>query len=228
MPAPCSFTGHPLEGDRIVRMIFFDAAGISNPKHEPYIVVAGIILNADKQWKALGHHLSEMADTFAPPEHRDQFIFHATELFSGGKLFPRDRYTKDHRWNILDELVAVPAKFGLPIAWGRVPRALVERGGSLAAKDGWKIPPVVHGQIMAFSLAAAIAERWMSEFADEDEIAQMIMENDDQSRKFFYVTQRFLSDSRLNQQFSPEDEHFKLSRIIYPMHFEQKTDSSAL
>jgi hypothetical protein len=94
MPAPCSFTGHPLEGDRIVRMIFFDAAGISNPKHEPYIVVAGIILNADKQWKALGHHLSEMADTFAPPEHRDQFIFHATELFSGGKLFPRDRYTK--------------------------------------------------------------------------------------------------------------------------------------
>lgn len=81
---------------------------------------------------------------------------------------------------------------------------------------------------MAFSLAAAIAERWMSEFADEDEIAQMIMENDDQSRKFFYVTQRFLSDSRLNQQFSPEDEHFKLSRIIYPMHFEQKTDSSAL
>jgi hypothetical protein len=98
-------------------------------------------------------------------------------------------------------LVAVPAKFGLPIAWGRVPRALVERGGSLAAKDGWKIPPVVHGQIMAFSLAAAIAERWMSEFADEDEIAQMIMENDDQSRKFFYVTQRFLSDSRLNQQF---------------------------
>jgi hypothetical protein len=77
-------------------MIFLDAAGIGNAKHEPVIVIAGVILHADKQWKDVGQYLSDMADALAPAEHRNGFVFHATELFSVGKRFPRDKYSKEH------------------------------------------------------------------------------------------------------------------------------------
>jgi len=56
-----SFTGHRLSGDQLVRMIYFDAAGLSNPKHEPYIVVAGVIIHGDRQWKPIGDYLAALA-----------------------------------------------------------------------------------------------------------------------------------------------------------------------
>src|SRR4029077_13876330 len=86
----------------------------------------------DKQWKPLGQYLSDMADEYAPKEHRANFAFHAMELFSGGKIFPREKYSKEWRWRVLDELVAIPGKFDLPIVWGRVPRAELLPGGVLA------------------------------------------------------------------------------------------------
>jgi hypothetical protein len=111
-----------------LRMIYLDEAGISNPAHEPFVVMAGIIVHADQQWKILERYLSDMADEFAPPEKRDGFIFHAKELFSGGKTFNREDFPKEKRWEILDYLVAIPEKFEFGIAWGLVERA------ALAAK----------------------------------------------------------------------------------------------
>ena len=112
--------GAPLIGNRIVRMIYLDAAGLSNPVQEPYVVMAGVIVNADKQWKALSQYLSDMADEIAPPEHREGFAFHATELFSGGKMFPREKYEREWRWRVLDELCLIPKHFDLPIVWGYI------------------------------------------------------------------------------------------------------------
>ncbi|HYL32341.1 MAG TPA: DUF3800 domain-containing protein [Stellaceae bacterium] len=213
-------------GSRIVRMIFFDVAGISNPREEPWIVVAGVILHPDLQWRLLRRYLLDMTEAYVPPEHRANFAFHATELFSGGRVFPRERFPKEWRWRVLDELLSIPRRFDLPIVWGRIPRAEIEVGGRLA--NTWSVPPVVHGQILAFTVAAASAEHWMNAAAAPDELAQMIMENDDNSRRFFRVTQRYLSDPQIHEKFDSEYDAFKLSRIIYPMQFEDKTDSSAL
>ena len=44
-----SLSGHPLEGNRLVRFIYVDEAGIS--KHEPIAVVTGVIVHADTQWR---------------------------------------------------------------------------------------------------------------------------------------------------------------------------------
>jgi hypothetical protein len=99
-------------------------------------------------------------------------------------------------------------------------------GGKSASKGG-KIPAVVHGQIMAFIVASAGAEHWMQVMAS-DEVASMSMEDDHQSRKFVKETQRLLSDPRYYDQFPEQHRAFKLSRIIYPIHFEEKTDASAL
>jgi hypothetical protein len=207
-------------------MIFFDAAGLSNPNHEPVIVVAGVIIHADKQWRPLGDYLTAMADEFVPKEHRPGFAFHATELFSGGKIFTREKFPREERWKILDELMSVPQKFDLPIVWGRVPRAALAPGGPFVAK--FKVPPVVHGQMIAFTVAAAAAEHWMNSVAEPDEVAQMVMENDNESRRFIGAVQRLLSDPQHYKYLEGEQEIFKLTRVMFPMHFEEKTDSSAL
>jgi hypothetical protein len=210
-----------------MRMIFLDAAGLSSAVEEPFIVVAGVIIHPDLQWKAIRAHLSDLAEAFIPREHRDGFVFHSTDLFSGNGIFKdREKFTPELRWQILDELAAVPHRFDLPIVWGTVPRRELEAPGRLPAPSG--LSPVVHGQMIAFTVAAAAAERWMQEVADPEEVAQMIMEDDHQSRGFLKITQRYLSDPQYYQRFRAEHDAFKLSRIIYPIHFEQKTDSSAL
>jgi hypothetical protein len=212
-------------------MIFFDAAGLSNPRHEPYIVIAGVVIHGDRQWKPLADYLAALADKYAPPEHRDGFVFHATELFSGGKIFPRDKYPKEWRWKVLDELMSIPEKFGLPIVWGHVPRSEVMPGGSLAASDFFEkigVKPHIQGQMLAFTMAASVAEQWMRLKAGPSEIAAMFMEDDHESRMFLKVVQRLITDPKKYGRFAPEFEPFKLTKIIYPIHFELKTDSSAL
>ena len=42
-----------IDGDDLVRLIYLDEAGISNPAHEPFLVVAGILIHGDKQWKLI-------------------------------------------------------------------------------------------------------------------------------------------------------------------------------
>ena len=120
---PRALGGARLVGDRLMRMVYLDEAGISNPKHEPFVVVAGPIIHADRKWKAVEAHLNGMADKYAEPKDRERFVFHATEIFSGGGFFPREKWPKEVRWAILDELVQIPAAFNLPIACGWAERS---------------------------------------------------------------------------------------------------------
>ena len=60
-----------------MRFIYLDEAGISNPANEPYLVVAGVIIDADHQWMAVEPHLHVLAETCAPQPRRPNFVFHA-------------------------------------------------------------------------------------------------------------------------------------------------------
>lgn len=86
MSAVRALGGAALVGSKRVRFVHLDEAGIANPDHEPYVVVAGPVINADRDWKRIEEHLSGLADEFAPPGTREEFFFHATDLFSGGKF----------------------------------------------------------------------------------------------------------------------------------------------
>jgi hypothetical protein len=84
-----------------MRLVYLDEAGISNPQQEPYLVVAGIIVHADKQWYALERYLRDMVTDFIPPWLRAGFTFHANQLFAGGgKIFDRDVAERDQMANI--------------------------------------------------------------------------------------------------------------------------------
>src|SRR5436190_43243 len=121
---PLGLFGGRLCGDRLVYLAYIDEAGISNPQHEPFLVVAGVIVHADKKQLAVSRHLDRLVRRFIPPDKQDGFVFHATEIFGGvGKLFNREDWPLPKRLEIADALAAIPASFGLPIVYGAVERA---------------------------------------------------------------------------------------------------------
>lgn len=129
---PCSISGVPLDGNKIVRLVYIDEAGISKPAQEPFLVVAGVIVDADRVLHEIENELECIMMRHIPPAQREGFIFHATELFNGGgNVFKRAsndligpyEWPLERRLKIADEIMAIPQKFKLPIAIGSVERA---------------------------------------------------------------------------------------------------------
>lgn len=214
-------------GDRLMRMVYLDEAGISNPQHEPYVVVAGPLIHADKTWKAVEEHLDAMADRYAPPDKRDEFVFHATDLFSGGKFFPRDKWEREARWKILDELTEIPRKFHLPLSVGWVERA--KFAASFPHLDA--AGQMVNAQTVAFAICAYGIELYMRKGGDigKGEVASIVMENNDQARKQIKEFQRFSRNPKNADLLkSAGFGQMVLTRIIDTVHFAEKGHSSPL
>lgn len=210
-----------------MRMAYLDEAGISNPKHEPFVVVAGVLVNADTQWQAVESYLADLADEYAPPEHRQNFHFHATELFSGGKIFPRDKYDKEHRWKILDEILKIPKKFKLPIAPGWVNRA------KLSAKylDEDSRQLTLRAQTVAFAVASYAVDFYMQNGKDvaNGEVASLVVENNYEVREQLKNFHKFNRNPRNAEMLRTQGYGMMAyKRIIGTPHFEEKGDSSAL
>jgi hypothetical protein len=206
-------------------MVYLDEAGIANPAHEPFVVVAGIVLHADQQWKMLERYLSDMADEFVPPENRDGFVFHATELFSGGQTFSREKWPKGKRWKILDHLVTIPEKFKFGVVHGFVERARLSAFyPHLAPKN---VSP--HAQVLAFTICSYGVEMFMRLIAEDGEVASLIMENNDQSRSLIRQMHQFLRDPAMAHLLKADGfGSLAFTRIVDTVHFAEKGHSSPL
>ena len=126
-----SLSGNRLDGNRLLRLVYLDEAGLSKPSEEPFLVVAGIIVDADKKLTAIERHLERIAVRNIRSEMLDGFVFHAKEIFNGGgKVFKREKsdfvgpveWPLSRRLALADELARVPAKFDLPVAIGFINR----------------------------------------------------------------------------------------------------------
>lgn len=138
---PYSLSGCSLDGTKIVRLVYMDEAGISKQAQEPFLVVAGVLVDADRVLNGVENQLEGIMRRHIPAEHQDGFVFHATELFNGGgKVFRREasdfvgprEWPLDRRLKIADEIMAIPRKFNLPIAIGFVERATFPRAFNLS------------------------------------------------------------------------------------------------
>jgi hypothetical protein len=220
-----SLSGHPLKGDQLVRLVYLDEAGIGNPKQEPIVVVGGIVVNADREWKALERYLIDMADEFAPAKHRHEFIFHAKDVFHGGGFFPRSRWNKEDRWKILEHLCDIPKKFDIPIVWGKVIRSEFAN----RYPDEPLRMQAVKCQTIAFNACSIGIEFYMKRYAGENEVASIVMENNDQARSMIKEFHSFARNP-LNAPWLKEKGFgkFAFERIIDTVHFAEKTDSSLL
>ena len=75
-----------------MRFVYLDESGVGDPKREPFLVVAGVIVHADIQLKAIEKYLASMVECFVPPDKKEGFFFHARELANGGGAFDRNSY----------------------------------------------------------------------------------------------------------------------------------------
>jgi hypothetical protein len=205
-------------------MVYLDEAGISNPAHEPHVVVAGVIIHGDLQWKAVERHLNGMADRYVLGDQRAGFVFHAKDLFHGSKAFSRDQWPREKRWEILDELIAIPERLDLAIVYGSVERsALAEKHPDMNAAN-----QMVNAHLIAFSICSYAIELYMRHVAP-DEVACIIMENNDQVRHPIKHMQQFNRDPTNSELLTSLNfGELVLSHVVDTVHFAEKTESSPL
>lgn len=226
MIGPSSLSGHALKGDRRVRFVYLDETGTGDPAIEPYLIFAGVMVD-EKVWKAVERHLIGLVNDFAVPEDRADFVFHAQELFTGGKKEFREKYSLEKRHNALAQLCAMPELFDLPVFMYSMNRA------DFAARFPGGRPAnelLVEG-LMHTSLACATGvEIYMRRQVPNDELATLVYEhNSDKNEAIRAYHHMFRSDwiEDALKQLKPR-RLLRLERIIETAMFSKKTESSLL
>jgi hypothetical protein len=229
-PEVLSFGGVPLKGDRLVRLTFLDEAGISNPTQEPIVVIAGIVVHGDVQYKPLRARIQKVVEDWIPPQDRDGFIFHATDLFSGGGYFSRNLWPLCIRWQILEELCSIPYEFDLPIVFGFQNRWAVPR-----TFEGKAVKDNIHTaamQLIAFTHCLIGIERWMRAETDPSENVMLIAEDKPEVKSAFKEIHRVAQNPDKIKQSIPaklaESEELPVTRIVDDIYFTDKQGSVPL
>lgn len=154
---PRALGGGPLAGTRLSKYLYLDESGIGDIRREPTVVVAGVLLDTDTQWRRAAARLEQIAaNRLGRPRAK---AFHAKELFNGGKEFDRATIQKVG-WPILSDLVCMPRDQKLVVVWGKCERAKVRRKGDSVEKATQR------AYTTAFSVCLLYAEEWMSRYAE--------------------------------------------------------------
>lgn len=208
-----AFCGGPLHGNNLVRLVYMDEAGISNPAHEPFLVVAGLIVHADEKLVAIEQDIDEIVKRHIPEEHWESFVFHAAELFNGGgKVFDRNNpdFPLSKRLDIAEEVAALPGRYNLPLAFGYVERDKFPQISSFP-EDLPAREMVIAQHATAFMVCALTVEYWMRKTAN-NEICMLIIEDNQQARRFIKATQQYYQ-----RQDAAENLGDELSQALLPL-----------
>lgn len=211
-----------------MRLAYLDEAGISNPRQEPYLVVAGIILNGDQDWQPLERHLRSIARRHLPGSDGERgFIFHAKDLWHGSGYFDREKWSRESRREILAELIRIPRKFHLPIVLGAVDRLehhkITKRRIPAATDD----QITVWAQADAYVQAVAEIDRWMSRAA-RNEVVMLVAEDTPRAKGAI----KLIHDGMIRDDNAHYEEHgldvFTTRYVVDTVHFAEKAHSALL
>lgn len=223
-----SLSGHPLEGYSLTRFAYLDETGISNPKHEPYLIVSGVIVNADQHITALERSLEKLADRVIPDNLREGFYFHAKELFPGvGKVFGKEGPLHDYakRMEIATHLATIPRKLRLVIPFGITERAKWPRTDlkTLTPKQQ-KLGP----HMTSYLNCVMDVEMWMRANAS-NEVALIVVEDNTDVKQVLKEAQNAMRKVRSEMLSSDrERRYFPFRKVKTSPLFETKEDSVAL
>lgn len=229
-----AFGGGPLEGDRIVRLVYSDEAGID--LKEPYAVVSAVIVDGDRQLVALERHLEKLVNKWVPETQREGFIFHATEIFNGtsrgsGKPFERNHpdWPHEKRWKIADDLAACFGKFKTTLTFGFVEKSAFPAKDTTKAQwealEPKKKAIVVH--CVAFSSMLVKVDLWLRR--NTNEICMMIVEDNDQAHSMLKETQIYQQTRAAQAAKTPQERSiFPLRKVKQHPLFEPKSANSVL
>lgn len=245
---PRSLSGAPLDlWNRKVRLVYLDEAGVGNLFDEPYLVMAGIILNADQDWRPLQRHIKSLRRKYLPSESRDFFIFHAKDILHGTGYFrehDRRQWPRDKRMQILADLAEIPRLFHLPVAFQAISRSMAAKWFQARhlQRRGWKPTrsscdprfgepkptPLPDRAIAASTHASAWVEciakidLWMKVHAP-NEVAMIVAENPGKIQDFLKaIHSGYASDEFYDAR------AFSTERIVDTVTFAEKRESILL
>ena len=223
---PCSLSGDQLDGNSIVRIIYVDESGIS--AKESVLVVAGVIINADKQWISIAKSIGEIVAEFVPPDRQLNFTFHAKDLFhgTGRTLFDRRKFPIARSHDALKRFLRIPSMFHLPIVYGYVNKSKTVADQTLKQSE-----KVGLDHAIAFSMCIAAAEAFMKEQTAK-EVATVHAENNTDTQKMLRVA-RLLIIGRANHSVIPfmgdaAQKYLPLTKIVDEVSFIEKRDAPLL
>jgi hypothetical protein len=213
---------------RVVRFVFLDEGGISHG--EPTAIVAGIFVHGDEKLIPLENELKRLRHKHIPEDIRDGFVFHATDIWSGGgKVFRnREKWPLLRRLEILHDLCRVPKKLDIPVvhfAADRSELVLSREGGKEATRQDKNI--VIHS--IAFSGCVLHVEKIMR-LKWPNEVAQLVAEDNGDVRKFLkdvHEILRYPFRERNDEKIIPND-ILPLDRVRSSIHFAEKPESESL
>jgi hypothetical protein len=206
-----------------VRLVYLDEAGISNEEQEPYLVVAGVIVDADKKWRALEEYFRALSEEYFRGHTGHPIVFHAMDIWHGRKLFDRNKWPTKKRLALLRRLAKVPREFDLPIVMGHVHRVTAKRHmyrGNLS-----KVPPRLvranlHGG--AFFTAVRRVESWMAKNT-KNEVAMLIAEDTPEIKDTIHALHKAYTDQTIDTVGA-----FHSRLIVDAVHFAKKEHSLLL
>ncbi len=213
---PRAFGGGPLAGDQLLKFVYLDEAGSS--ACEPVSVVAGVIVDGDRQWKRLETRLTEISDSYCPDRKR---IFHAKDIFHGTKDFDRESWPLEKRLALLREILGVPMSLEIPVAFGYLNKNDLDV--NLKPKD-----KAMMDHVMTFQMCAFAAENFMRSLAARDEVAILVAEDNADVRQAVKMAHQFMNTPEAFESFPWLRETIPLTRIVDTVHFAGKKEAPLL
>lgn len=219
-----AFGGGELKGEKLVRFAYLDESGIGDPKTEPSVVIAGVIVHADSQWRALHEYFQELIERFSPVKDNAGLVFHAKDIWQGNKRFDRNIWDMKRRKELLRELCLTVSKFDLPVVYGFSHRETVD-----AVIDGKKVGPKLVTRVAYMASLAECAlsvDNWMK-MHTSNEVVSLVIENNNELKKYARAAYKEFKKHEF-QKLIPGIEGDSYSSIIDAPSFMDKDDAPPL
>jgi hypothetical protein len=211
-----AFGGGPLLGDRIVRLIYLDETG--HDRKNKIAAVAGVVLDPDKQWLALSERVRKLQEE-VPDKFKSTFVFHATDLYYRGGKYAED-WPLDIRRELLMELISLPRQLEIPIVFGFTTKP---------ATEGKAFSESIVSHSLAYALCLKAADSFMTDCAEESEIAMVVAEERPEAHKALRAAHKMLVDPILRKAVLLDvADKFSITRVKAPPTFASKDEEILL
>jgi len=219
-------------GSRTLRFIFMDEAGISDAPQETVRIVAGIIVDADSQLTVAETAMKELLRT-VPKQFQAKFVFSAKDVWNNPQY--RGVWSQTDRLRLLKNIMSLPHRLGLPIAYGRINRGQEPHEGL----SGLGMTGNQQEHFHAFTGCIAQADKWIRQFARVGEIGTVVAEEPAGMKKWLKFSTRMFktamhfekvawTEQDKAQGYCSQETDMLITRTRGTVHFVDKADEPVI
>jgi len=217
-PNGASLSGHNLISSNVTRFVYLDESGTG--KGDTHLVVAGIVVHADKQLNELESRIAEIADRLIPGDIRPGFVFHAVDLFNANKPFTKGKWTFDDAMEVGSAFAKAISETGVGIVWRSILR-------STPVPSHAKFSTLAIQHSIAFVSTLMLVEGFMRSNA-AGEVCIAVAENIKEHKEAIKQAQRVYRDQSLIFEMGIDHSLLPLRTIKDTVHFVEKAESPAI